>query len=81
MSVQTTFLLIAFLILGLTALLGMPLRAVVSPFLALPLALLQIWQIRRIAAGAKPIWKTLTWNAVVIFELTSYMLAISFWLG
>jgi 1,4-dihydroxy-2-naphthoate octaprenyltransferase len=81
MSVQTTFLLVAFLILGLNILFGMPLRAVISPFLALPLALLQIWQIRRIAAGAKPNWKTLTWNAVVIFELASYMLAISFWFG
>jgi hypothetical protein len=52
-----------------------------SPFFAFPLGVLQIWHMRRIAAGVKPNWKTLTWNAVVIFELTSYMLAISFWLA
>lgn len=81
MSVHNSFILIPFLILGLTALTGMPLRAAFSPFIALPLAFLQIWQMRRIAAGVKPNWLTLTWNAVVIFELVTYLLAFSFWLG
>jgi 1,4-dihydroxy-2-naphthoate octaprenyltransferase len=81
MSVHNSFILIAFLILGLSALGGIPLRAAISPLLALPLALLQIWQMHRIADGAKPNWNTLTWNAVVIFEMVTYLLAFSFWLG
>ena len=81
MSVHNSFILIAFLFLGLTALMGMSLRTAFSPFIALPLGLLQIWQMRRIAAGAKPNWNTLTWNAVIIFELVTYLLAFSFWLG
>lgn len=81
MSLHNAFILVSFLTLGLTALVGMPLRMAFSPFFAFPLGVLQIWQMRRIAAGVKPNWKTLTWNAVVIFELVSYMLAFSFWLG
>lgn len=81
MSVHNSFILLPFLILGLTALSGMPLRAAFSPLLVLPLAFLQIWQMRRIAAGVKPNWLTLTWNAVVIFELVTYLLAFSFWLS
>ncbi|MGD8457966.1 MAG: hypothetical protein PVF83_16440 [Anaerolineales bacterium] len=81
MSVHNSFILITFLILGLTATMGMPLRAAFSPFITLPLVLLQIWQMRRITEGAKPNWRALTWNAVVIFEMVTYLLAFSFWFG
>jgi 1,4-dihydroxy-2-naphthoate octaprenyltransferase len=81
MSLHNSFILIAFLILGVTALMGMPLRTAFSPFIAFPLALLQIWQMRQIASGVKPNWRTLTWNAVVIFELVAYLLTFSFWLA
>jgi 1,4-dihydroxy-2-naphthoate octaprenyltransferase len=80
MSIHDTFIIFSFLALGAGTFFGLPPRISLPAFLALPLGLLQIWQMRRIAAGGKPNWKTLTWNAVVIFGLMNYTLAISFWI-
>ena len=49
-------------------------------FLALPFALLQIYWLRNISLGAKPLWNLLTANAIAIFGLTAYLLALAFWL-
>lgn len=49
-------------------------------FLTLPFAVLQIFWLRNIALGARPIWSMLSANAVSIFGLTAYFLMIAFWL-
>jgi 1,4-dihydroxy-2-naphthoate octaprenyltransferase len=69
----------AFLLLGLAATFGLPLAIVLPAFIPLPLGLLQIWQLRRISAGAKPNWTTLGFTAVVLFGSVTYLLAFTFW--
>ena len=69
----------AFLFLGLAATFGLPLAIVLPAFIPLPLGLLQIWQMRRIDAGAKPNWTTMGFTAVVLFASVAYLLAFTFW--
>jgi 1,4-dihydroxy-2-naphthoate polyprenyltransferase len=71
--------LVAYLVLGLAVLLGLPPAIALPAFLSLPLGILQIFQMNRIAAGAKPNWTTLTLAAVTLFSATAYLLAFSFW--
>jgi 1,4-dihydroxy-2-naphthoate octaprenyltransferase len=49
-------------------------------FLTLPFAILQIFWVRNISNGAKPIWNLLTVNALAVFGLTAYLLTFAFWL-
>ena len=49
-------------------------------FLTLPFAILQIFWLRNISLGAKPIWNLLTVNALAVFGLTAYLLTFAFWL-
>lgn len=69
----------AYLLLGIAMLIGMPLSIAMPAFLTLPLALLMIWYLGRIGAGAKPHWKALNLMAILVFGLTVYLLAFSFW--
>lgn len=72
--------LVAYLLLGLGALLGFPLPIVLPAFLTLPLGLFQIWMVNRIADGAKPNWSALTLTAVALYGVTAYLLAFTFWI-
>lgn len=67
-------------LLALTPLLGFSLALLWPAFLTLPFAVLQIFWLRNVALGAKPIWTMLTANAISIFGLTAYFLMIAFWL-
>lgn len=49
-------------------------------FLALPFAILQVFWLRNIGQGAKPIWNLLTVSALAVFGLTAYLLTFAFWL-
>jgi 1,4-dihydroxy-2-naphthoate octaprenyltransferase len=69
----------AFFLLGLAAMFGLPLAIVLPAFIALPVGLLQIWQMRRIGGGGKPNWTTMTFTAVVLFGSVTYLLAFTFW--
>lgn len=79
MGLHNVLILTAFLLLGLAMIYGLPAGIALPAFLPLPLGLLQIWHMRRIAAGMKPNWKSLTLTAVVLFISTAYLLAFSFW--
>ena len=74
------------LILGAYALLagalffGLPWGLIWPPFLTLPFAILQIFWLRNISLGAKPVWSLLTVNALAVFGLTAYLLTFAFWL-
>lgn len=69
----------AFLLLGLAVSFKLPVFAALPAFLSLPLALLQIWQFRRISLGSKPNWTALTLNGVALFAAMAYLFAYSFW--
>jgi 1,4-dihydroxy-2-naphthoate octaprenyltransferase len=79
MRLHNLLILVAYLVLGLAVLLGLPPAIALPAFLSLPLGILQIFQMNRIAAGAKPNWTTLTLAAVTLFSATAYLLAFSFW--
>jgi 1,4-dihydroxy-2-naphthoate octaprenyltransferase len=79
MTLHNVLILSAFLFLGIAIWSGLPLAIALPAFLPLPLGILQIWQMRRIAAGAKPNWNTLNLAAVVLFVSMVYLLAFAFW--
>lgn len=79
MVLHNILILTAFLLLGLAATFGLPLAIVLPALLPLPLGLLQIWQMRRIAGGGKPNWTTMGFTAVVLFGSVAYLLAFTFW--
>jgi hypothetical protein len=59
---------------------GLPYFIGLPALLTLPIGLLQIWQMRRIAAGTPPNWMALTLTAVVVFATPAYLLTIAFWM-
>ncbi len=69
-----------YLLFAVTPLLGFSLSLLWPAFLTLPFAILQIFWLRNIALGARPIWSMLSANAISIFGLTAYFLMIAFWL-
>jgi len=79
MNLHNWLILCAFLLLGMAAAYGLPLPIALPAFLLLPLGLLQIWQMRRVAEGARPNWKALTLLPVAIFGSMTYLLAYAFW--
>jgi len=79
MALHNLLIFTSFLLLGLAAFLGLPSAIVLPAFLPLPLGILQIWQMRRIAEGARPNWLGLTITPVVMFGTMAYLLAFAFW--
>jgi 1,4-dihydroxy-2-naphthoate octaprenyltransferase len=67
-------------LIAFAPLLGFSLGLLWPAFLTLPFALLQIYWLRNVAMGARPIWTMLSANAVSLFGLTAYFLMIAFWL-
>jgi 1,4-dihydroxy-2-naphthoate octaprenyltransferase len=70
----------AYLILLAAPIFGISLALVWPGFLTLPFAILQIFSLRSIALGGKPIWTLLTVTAIAVFGLTTYFLTLTFWL-
>lgn len=79
MTAHNILLLVAFALVGLAAMLGFPPFASTPLLLALPLAVLQVWYVTRIANGNKPNWNALSLSAVFLVGFTSYLLTFSFW--
>lgn len=72
--------LMAYLPFAIGPLLGLSLSLLWPALLTLPFGLLEIFWLRNIALGAKPLWALLTANAIAIFGLTAYLLALTFWM-
>ncbi|GAB4578074.1 MAG: hypothetical protein Fur0022_08070 [Anaerolineales bacterium] len=79
MTAHNIFVLAAFVLIGLAAVFGFPSFAATPLLLALPLALVQIWYVTRIAGGAKPNWNALSLSAVFLVGFTSYLMTFAFW--
>lgn len=71
---------VAYFILFLAPLVGIPLSLIWTAFLTLPFAILQVFLVRGIALGGRPNWALLTVTATAVFGLTTYFLALTFWL-
>jgi 1,4-dihydroxy-2-naphthoate octaprenyltransferase len=70
----------AYILFASAPLLGFSLGLIWPAFLSAPFAFLQIFWLRNIALGAKPIWTLLTANAIALLGLTAYFLTLTFWL-
>lgn len=70
----------AYLLLAGALFFGLAWGLIWPSFLTLPFAILQIFWVRNIGNGAKPIWNLLTVNALAVFGLTAYLLTFAFWL-
>lgn len=79
MIFQNILIALAYVVLAISVLLGLPWRLGFPGFLSLPVALLQIWQINSIANGAKPRWRLLTGLTVAMVGLTVYFLNLALW--
>jgi 1,4-dihydroxy-2-naphthoate polyprenyltransferase len=79
MTLHNLSILIAFLFVGGFLLLHMPWSLAGPIFLALPLGILQIIQIQRIADGTKPFWLLLRINAWATFLVTVYLITVTLW--
>lgn len=81
-SVMTTHNLLilgAFLLLAVAVLFDFPRFAFYPALLALPLGVLEIVYMQRIAAGGKPNWNALAVSALALFVLPVYFMALAFW--
>jgi 1,4-dihydroxy-2-naphthoate octaprenyltransferase len=70
----------SFLFFAIIPFLGVPFQLVWPALLTLPLAAYQVFALRNLADGAKPIWTIFVTTATAIFGLTTYLIALTFWL-
>jgi 1,4-dihydroxy-2-naphthoate octaprenyltransferase len=70
----------AYVLLASALLFGLAWGLIWPSLLTLPFAVMQIYWLRNISNGAKPIWNLLTVNALAVFGLTAYLLTFAFWL-
>jgi 1,4-dihydroxy-2-naphthoate octaprenyltransferase len=80
MTLHNLSILLGFLLIGGFVLLRLPWVVAWSIFLALPLGLLQIYQVQKIADGVKPNWWMLHLNAISTFALMAYLTTVTLWL-
>jgi 1,4-dihydroxy-2-naphthoate octaprenyltransferase len=78
-TIHNIFILGGFLLLLLAASFNLPLFVLLPALLPIPLAVLQVWQLARIANGGKPNWNALTINGIAVFASTAYLITFSFW--
>jgi 1,4-dihydroxy-2-naphthoate octaprenyltransferase len=79
MVLHNLLILTSYILLVIALIYGMPLLIVLPAILLFPIGLFQIWSINRLANGAKPNWRLLTLIAVLLYSLTAYLLAFSYW--
>lgn len=70
----------SYLFFAATPFLGVPFGLVWPALLTLPIAVFQIFSLRNLADGAKPVWSIFIATATAVFGLTLYLIALTFWL-
>ncbi len=73
-------LVIAFLFLAAIPFFGVPFGLVWPSLLTLPLAAYQIFALRNLSEGAKPIWSVFMLIGTALIGLTTYLIVLTFWL-
>lgn len=71
----------AYLLVGIALVFGLPNSVALPMFLSMPFGGLQIWLLRKLAAGQKPNWRLINLSAVATFIAASYLLTYSFWMN
>lgn len=80
MRLHDMLIVIAFLLLALAVVFGMPLGIALPVFFVIPLGFFQIWYLSHIANGASPNWKALTILAVLLYGIPAYLLSFTIWM-
>ncbi len=78
--IHNGLLVVAYLFLAAIPFLGVPFGLVWPALLTLPLAIWQMFTLRNIAEGARPLWPVFVAVAAAIFGLTAYLITLAFWL-
>jgi 1,4-dihydroxy-2-naphthoate octaprenyltransferase len=78
-QVHNAALLLAIVLAVVATFVGLPAQVALAAVLAAPLVLIQISQIRRMMRGDPVSFTRLTFLGLVIFALTTYFTAFSFW--
>ena len=73
--------LVAYLMLGIATLLGLPWELSWPAFLTLPVAIYQIWIINQVALGETPRWTIINFTVLITFGLTAYFMSFALWTG
>lgn len=81
MNVHNLLVLSAYLLLGGAVILGLPWPLTWPALLTLPLGIFQVWQMIQVANGAKPRWKLISFAAIVMPLLITYLLTFALWTG
>ncbi|MCL4559381.1 MAG: prenyltransferase [Chloroflexi bacterium] len=81
MNIHNLLIGLAYLLLMLAIVEGLPLRLAWPGFLSMPIGIFQIWQMTRIASGGPTRWQLLTFTSLALFGVTAYLLAFSYWTG
>jgi 1,4-dihydroxy-2-naphthoate octaprenyltransferase len=81
MNLHNILILLAYVVLGLATVFGLPWALTWPGLLTLPIGIFQIWQITQIAAGGRPNWRLTRITAISTLVLTSYMLTYALWTG
>jgi 1,4-dihydroxy-2-naphthoate polyprenyltransferase len=79
MFMHNILIFLAYLLLVIAALFGLPWFLTWPGLLTLPLGIFQVWQMTRIANGYPPRWKLLMLTAISLVGLTAYLIALSLW--
>jgi len=79
MTLHNLLILVAYLVLVISALIDLPWSLLRSGLLTLPIGIFQIWQMVRIARGSKPNWILLDVTAAATFILTVYFITFTLW--
>jgi 1,4-dihydroxy-2-naphthoate octaprenyltransferase len=74
------FVLFAYIFFIAMSAFGLSLALLWPAFLTFPFAIFQIYQLRNISLGLPPNWALLNATALGVFGLTTYFLALTFWL-
>jgi 1,4-dihydroxy-2-naphthoate octaprenyltransferase len=80
MLMHNVLVLMAFVLIGLAAVMGMPFAIIWPTFLLIPVGGWQVWQMNRIADGAKPNWRAMLLGGQLLIGMIAYLLAYGFWI-
>jgi 1,4-dihydroxy-2-naphthoate octaprenyltransferase len=80
MALHNILVLMAFVLIGLAAVMGMPFAIIWPTFLLIPLAAWQVWTMIRIAAGAKPNWRAMLLSVELLAGMIAYLFTYGFWI-
>ncbi len=79
MVLHNALILLGYVLMALTAVLGFPWLLLWPVFLTLPIGLMEIWLMERVHKGRKPLWRIMQFATASVFLIPVYLLGFAFW--